>query len=62
MVEGKGGWVRIDVTLIPGCQAPRRPTSLDRDYAVRSRAPDLHREGFLTGGLREAGRRAVLDN
>jgi hypothetical protein len=54
MVEGKSGWVRIDVTLIPGCQAPRRPTSLDRGYAVRSRAPDLHREGFLTGGLREA--------
>jgi hypothetical protein len=54
MVEGKGGWVRNDVTLIPGCQAPRRPMSLDRGYAVRSRAPDLHREGFLTGGLREA--------
>jgi hypothetical protein len=28
--------------------------SLDRGYAVRSRAPELHREGFLTGGLREA--------
>jgi hypothetical protein len=43
-----------EMTALLICQAPRRPTSLDRGYAVRSRAPDLHREGFLTGGLREA--------
>jgi hypothetical protein len=34
------------VTVIPGCQAPQHLTTSDHDYAVRSRAPGLHREGI----------------
>jgi hypothetical protein len=39
--------VGIDVTVIPGCQAPQHLTTPDCDYADCSRAPGLHREGEL---------------